>query len=95
MHLTDTNECNILSDLTAHDFDTMAWITKCAEPESIYVIAHAHDPISAEIGQPDVSIVTMKYPDGAICLLDTARESCYGHDSRVEVCNGISKPIQQ
>ncbi|XP_064615372.1 uncharacterized protein LOC135479460 isoform X2 [Liolophura sinensis] len=81
----DRTGCNILSDMAVHDFDFMSWIMQGTAPESIYVVTHAHDPIMAEIGQPDVSSVIMKYPDGSVAILDSSRESCYGYDNRVEL----------
>lgn len=85
IHVTDRTGCNILSDLAVHDFDFLTWIMQGTAPESIYVVTHAHDPIMAEIGQPDVCSVIMKYPDGSVAMLDACRESCYGYDNRVEV----------
>lgn len=38
-----------------------------------------------EAGDVDSCVVTMKFPSGAIGVMDFARNSCYGYDIRLEV----------
>ncbi|XP_041379323.1 uncharacterized oxidoreductase YrbE-like isoform X2 [Gigantopelta aegis] len=77
--------CGILTDMLVHDIDVMVWITKAQRPEFIYVVTHTHDPKMVELKEPDVIVALIKYKDGNIIRIDSARYAAYGYDMRVEI----------
>lgn len=82
---TDMTGCNIISDLAVHDIDTTVWLSSAERPLSVYVMTHMHDPIMAEIGQPDSVTMALKYKSGLMAIIDSDRDSPYGYDMRIEM----------
>lgn len=74
----------ICHDSVVHDIDMVCWILG-EWPETVYATAHAHIPEIAALNDVDSIAVTMKFPSGAIGIVDTNRESNYGYDQRFEV----------
>ncbi|HYE84162.1 MAG TPA: inositol 2-dehydrogenase [Clostridia bacterium] len=75
----------IFLDMTIHDFD-MARYLSGSEVEEVYVQAAVLvDPAIGEAGDVDTAIITLKFENGAIGVIDNSRKAAYGYDQRVEV----------
>ncbi|MCW3490000.1 inositol 2-dehydrogenase [Dethiobacter alkaliphilus] len=75
----------IFLDMTIHDFD-MACYLSGSEVVEVYANAGVMiDPAIGEAGDVDTAIVTLKFANGAIGVIDNSRKAAYGYDQRVEV----------
>lgn len=75
----------IFMDQTIHDFD-MARFLIGDEVEEIYAAGGVMvDPAIGEAGDIDTAIITLKYKNGVIGVIDNSRQAVYGYDQRVEV----------
>ncbi len=75
----------IFMDMTIHDFD-MARYQSGSEVEEVYVQAAVLvDPAIGEAGDVDTAIITLKFANGALGVIDNSRKAAYGYDQRVEV----------
>lgn len=75
----------IFLDMTIHDFD-MARFLIGSEVEEIYAAAGVRvDPAIGEAGDVDTAIITLKFANGVIGVIDNSRQAVYGYDQRVEV----------
>lgn len=75
----------IFLDMTVHDFD-MARFLMGTEVDEVYAAAGVMvDPAIGEAGDLDTAIVTLKFANGAIGVIDNCREAVYGYDQRVEI----------
>ena len=75
----------IFADMTIHDFD-MARFLAGSEPVEIYAVGDAL--INKEILQYDdidTAIITIKFENGAMAVIDNSRQAAYGYDQRIEV----------
>jgi len=75
----------IFVDMTIHDFD-MARFLAGSEPVEIYAVGDAL--INKEIMQYDdidTAIITIKFENGAMAVIDNSRQAAYGYDQRIEV----------
>jgi myo-inositol 2-dehydrogenase/D-chiro-inositol 1-dehydrogenase len=75
----------IFADMTIHDFD-MARFLAGSEPTQVFAIGDAL--INKEILQYDdidTTIVTIKFENGAMAVIDNSRQAAYGYDQRIEV----------
>lgn len=75
----------MFADMTIHDFD-MARFLAGSEPEQVYAVGGAL--INKEIEQYDdidTAIITIKFENGAMAVIDNSRQAAYGYDQRVEV----------
>jgi len=72
-------------DMCIHNFDCVRWLMG-DDPVELYAVGSALvDPMFAEVGDVDTSIVTMKFPTGALAVIDNSRRSGFGYDVRTEV----------
>jgi len=75
----------IFLDMTIHDFD-MARYLSISEVEEVYTQgAVLIDPAIGELGDVDTAIITLKFKNGAMGVIDNSRQAVYGYDQRVEV----------
>ncbi len=75
----------IFMDQTIHDFD-MARFLIGDEVEEIYAAGGVMvDPAIGEAGDIDTAIITLKYKNGVIGVIDNSRQAVYGYDQRVEI----------
>jgi myo-inositol 2-dehydrogenase/D-chiro-inositol 1-dehydrogenase len=75
----------IFVDMTIHDFD-MARFLAGSEPIEIYAVGDAL--INKDIVQYDdidTAIITIKFENGAMAVIDNSRQAAYGYDQRIEV----------
>jgi myo-inositol 2-dehydrogenase/D-chiro-inositol 1-dehydrogenase len=75
----------IFMDMMIHDFD-MARYVSGSEVEEVYAQgAVLVDPVFAEYGDVDTAVVTLRFANGALGVIDNSRKAAYGYDQRVEV----------
>jgi myo-inositol 2-dehydrogenase / D-chiro-inositol 1-dehydrogenase len=75
----------IFMDMMIHDFD-MARFQAGSEVVEVYASgAVLVDPEIGKAGDVDTAIVTLKFANGAIGVIDNSRKAVYGYDQRVEV----------
>ena len=76
----------IFVDSAVHDIDMVNWLVG-EEPETVYATGHASHPMWQEVGDVDTCAAVLKYPGGAVALVDVCRNAPVGYDQRVEVCS--------
>lgn len=75
----------IFLDMTIHDFD-MARYLSLSEVEEVYTQgAVLIDPAIGKAGDVDTAIITLRFKNGAMGVIDNSRQAVYGYDQRVEV----------
>lgn len=76
-------------DMTIHDFDMVRYLSG-SEVEEVYTNAAVLvDPAIGEAGDVDTAIITLKFKNGAIGVIDNSRQAVYGYDQRVEVFGSL------
>ncbi len=72
-------------DMTIHDFD-MARFLSGSEVEEVYAAGNVLiDPKIGEAGDIDTAIITLKFTNGCLGVIDNSRQAAYGYDQRAEV----------
>ncbi|MBU0474632.1 MAG: inositol 2-dehydrogenase [Bacteroidetes bacterium] len=72
-------------DMTIHDFDMARYIVG-SEIEEVYAIAGVMiDEKIGEAGDVDTALITLKFVNGAMGVIDNSRKAVYGYDQRVEI----------
>ncbi|MDF2726339.1 MAG: oxidoreductase domain protein [Paenibacillus sp.] len=72
-------------DMTIHDFD-MARFLSGSEAAEVHAYGSVLvDPVFAELGDVDTAIITIRFENGALGVIDNSRKAVYGYDQRVEV----------
>ncbi|MDK2811693.1 MAG: myo-inositol 2-dehydrogenase / D-chiro-inositol 1-dehydrogenase [Petroclostridium sp.] len=75
----------LFMDMTIHDFD-MARYLSGSEVEEVYASgAVLVDPAIGDAGDIDTAVITLKFKNGAIGVIDNSRKAAYGYDQRLEV----------
>ncbi|MBW3469522.1 inositol 2-dehydrogenase [Arthrospiribacter ruber] len=80
-------------DMTIHDFD-MARFIMGKEVKEVFAVAGAFVSKDVEIaGDFDTAVVTLKFNDGTMAVIDNSRKAVYGYDQRLEIfgSNGMAK----
>ncbi len=75
----------IFLDMMIHDFDMARFQANSEIVEVFAVGAVLVDPEIGRAGDIDTAIVTLKFANGAIGVIDNSRKAVYGYDQRVEV----------
>lgn len=71
-------------DMTIHDFDMARF--QVGEVIEVYAIGNTLvAPELTEAGDVDTNIVTLKFENGAMGVIDNSRQAVYGYDQRLEV----------
>lgn len=72
-------------DMTIHDFDMARFIVG-SEVEEVFVAAGVmvNDEIG-KAGDVDTAILTLKFENGTLGVIDNSRQAVYGYDQRVEI----------
>lgn len=71
-------------DMTIHDFD-MAYFLADSEIDEVFAAgAVTVDPAIGAAGDIDTAIITLRFENGAIGVIDNCRKAVYGYDQRVE-----------
>jgi myo-inositol 2-dehydrogenase/D-chiro-inositol 1-dehydrogenase len=75
----------IFMDMMIHDFD-MARFLSGSEVEEVHAMGNVLiNPVFTEHGDVDTAIVTLRFTNGALGVIDNSRQAVYGYDQRVEV----------
>lgn len=75
----------IFLDMMIHDFDMVRYLSG-SEVTQVYTNGVVLvDPAIGEAGDVDTAIVTLKFANGAIGVINNSRKAVYGYDQRVEV----------
>jgi len=78
-------------DMTIHDFDMARY--QIGEVEEVYAIGSVLvAPELAGVGDVDTDVVTLRFANGALGVIDNSRQAVYGYDQRLEVfcSNGVA-----
>ena len=72
-------------DMAIHNFDSVRWLM-AEEPIEIFAMASAlvSDDIRAA-NDVDTSVVTLRFPSGALASIENSRRSGFGYDVRTEI----------
>lgn len=74
----------LFMDMAIHDFD-MARFVSGSEVEEVFVQgASLVNPEIGKIGDIDTAIISLKFANGAIGVIDNSRQAAYGYDQRLE-----------
>lgn len=72
-------------DMTIHDFDMARFLTG-DDVEEVYAAGAVRvDPAIGDAGDLDTALVTLKFKNGVLGVIDNSRKAVYGYDQRVEV----------
>ncbi len=76
-------------DMMIHDFD-MARFLLDDEVEEVAARGAVHvDPAIGQAGDIDTAVVTLRYRNGALCVITNCRQAPYGYDQQVEVLGSL------
>jgi myo-inositol 2-dehydrogenase/D-chiro-inositol 1-dehydrogenase len=71
-------------DVTIHDFDTARWmVDEIVELTAVGVAVS--DPRIADLGDIDTAVVTLRFANGALGVIDNSRAAGYGYECSTEV----------
>jgi myo-inositol 2-dehydrogenase/D-chiro-inositol 1-dehydrogenase len=85
----------IFIDMMIHDFD-MARFQAGSEVTEVYASGSVLiDPEIGKAGDVDTAIVSLKFANGAIGVIDNSRKAVYGYDQRVEVFGSKGAAVAQ
>ena len=79
------NSGGMFLDMTIHDFDMACFQADSEVTEVFAVGAVTVDPEIGKAGDIDTAIITLRFANGAIGVIDNCRKAVYGYDQRVEV----------
>jgi myo-inositol 2-dehydrogenase/D-chiro-inositol 1-dehydrogenase len=82
----------IFLDMTIHDFDMARFLM--GEVTEVYAAANVLvDPEIGKAGDVDTAVITLRFANGALGVIDNSRKAVYGYDQRVEVfgSNGVAR----
>jgi len=80
-------------DMTIHDFDMARFIVG-SEVEEVFAKAAVRvDKAIGKVGDIDTAVITLKFANGCLGVIDNSRQAVYGYDQRLEVfgSKGMSK----
>ncbi|GGD86162.1 inositol 2-dehydrogenase [Paenibacillus nasutitermitis] len=75
----------IFMDMMIHDFDMARFLCGSEVDEVFAQGSVLVDPVFAQYGDVDTAIVTLRFANGALGLIDGSRRAVYGYDQRAEV----------
>lgn len=80
-------------DMMIHDLDLVRYLSASEVVEVTAKGTVLVNPQIAELGDVDTAIVTLKFSNGALGVIDNSRQAVYGYDQRAEVfgAKGMAK----
>jgi myo-inositol 2-dehydrogenase / D-chiro-inositol 1-dehydrogenase len=75
----------LFMDMTIHDFDMARYLVNSEVIEVFAQGANLVNPVIGEKGDIDTAVITLKFENGALGIIDNSREAVYGYDQRIEV----------
>jgi myo-inositol 2-dehydrogenase/D-chiro-inositol 1-dehydrogenase len=77
--------CSIYTDTTIHDFD-MARFLNNSEVTEVYAMgSKLINKDKPEITRDDTCVITLRFADNSLAVIDNSWEAVYGYDQRAEV----------
>lgn len=74
----------IFLDMTIHDFDMARF--QVGEVDEVYAAGNVLvDPAIGQAGDIDTALITLKFANGALGVIDNSRKAVFGYDQRLEV----------
>jgi myo-inositol 2-dehydrogenase/D-chiro-inositol 1-dehydrogenase len=77
--------CSIYTDTTIHDFDMARYLNNCEIIEVYAMGSKLINKDKPEITRDDTCVITLRFADNSLCVIDNSWEAVYGYDQRVEV----------
>jgi len=74
----------VFHDCGSHDIDMQRWITG-EDPYEVFATGTAFIPEIKQMNDFDTVAMLLKFPSGAIGMIDLDRTCAYGYDQRIEV----------
>jgi len=75
----------IFLDMTIHDFDMARFLSGSEVTEVHAYGAVLVDPEIGKAGDVDTAVVSLRFANGALGIIENSRKAVYGYDQRVEV----------
>lgn len=75
----------LFMDMTIHDFDMARFIVGSEVEEVFAQTAVRVDEAIGKAGDIDTAIITLKFKNGCLGVIDNSREAAYGYDQRLEI----------
>ena len=72
-------------DMTIHDFDMARFLSGSEVTEVHAYGAVLVDPEIGKAGDIDTAVISLKFANGALGIIENSRKAVYGYDQRVEV----------
>ncbi len=75
----------LFMDMTIHDFDMVRFLSGSEVKEVHAYGAALVDPQIGRNGDIDTAVISLKFSNGALGIIENSRKAVYGYDQRVEV----------
>ncbi len=75
----------IFMDMTIHDFDMARYLSGSEVSEVSVFGACLVNPEIGKAGDIDTCVISLRFENGALGVIDNSRQAVYGYDQRVEV----------
>ncbi|TDL73620.1 inositol 2-dehydrogenase [Rhodococcus qingshengii] len=75
----------LFMDMAIHDFDMARYIMGSEVVEVYANGAVLVDPAIGEAGDIDTAVISLKFANGALGVIDNSRRAAYGYDQRLEI----------
>ena len=74
----------LFRDMMIHDFDMACWLMGSAPDKVTAIGTSIVDPEIGKAGDVDTAVVTLRFADGRIAVIQNSRRAVYGYDQRIE-----------
>ncbi len=78
-------------DMTIHDFDMARFVMGVEVVELHAMAAVLVDPAIGEAGDVDSAVISLRFADGSLGVIENSRRAVYGYDQRVEVLGSAGR----
>jgi myo-inositol 2-dehydrogenase/D-chiro-inositol 1-dehydrogenase len=78
-------------DMTIHDFDMARFVMGVEVVELHTMAAVLVDPAIGEAGDVDSAVISLRFADGSLGVIENSRRAVYGYDQRVEVLGSAGR----
>ncbi|MCM3707198.1 MULTISPECIES: inositol 2-dehydrogenase [Cytobacillus] len=75
----------LFMDMTIHDFDMARYVMGSEVTEVSAYGTVLVDPVIGEAGDIDTAVISLKFANGALGVIENSRRAAYGYDQRLEV----------
>lgn len=77
--------CSIYTDTTIHDFDMARFLNNCEVTEVYAMGSKLINKDKDEITRHDTCVISMRFEDNSLAVIDNSWEAVYGYDQRAEI----------